>query len=187
MTWKKPWMVLSDSPRSCCSARKRLSSKAVSASRFWTPLARKYQSSFCSYHLMVRGLRPITFSSSSHSRINGFSGCSPPRGLTLSLGTSPSMATADSAAGDGATLGGRPRATLLGPKRGDNGLRKPIRFWGFFHSFEPPSPLSEHPPYRCPKTTKTGLAAGLLNSNYQQGPLSESVAERERFELSMGQ
>jgi hypothetical protein len=38
-----------------------------------------------------------------------------------------------------------------------------------------------------PENDETGLAAGLLNSNYQEGPLSESVAERERFELSMGQ
>src|SRR5450759_4980034 len=70
-----------------------------------------------------------------------------------------------------------------GQKR-HNGLRNEIRFLDFFHSFEPPSPLSEHRPYRRPKTTKTGLAAGLLNSNYQEGPLLESVAERERFELS---
>jgi hypothetical protein len=75
----------------------------------------------------------------------------------------------------------------LKAKRRHNGLRNEIRFLDFFHSFEPPSPLSEHRPYRCPKTTKTGLAAGLLNSNYEEGRLSESVAERERFELSMGQ
>jgi hypothetical protein len=75
----------------------------------------------------------------------------------------------------------------LEPKRRHNGLRNEKRFLDFFHSFEPPSPLSEHRPYRCPKTTKTGLAAGLLNSNYEEGRLSESVAERERFELSMGQ
>jgi hypothetical protein len=75
----------------------------------------------------------------------------------------------------------------LSAKRGHNGLRNEIRFLDFFHSFDPPSPLFEHRPYRCPKTTKTGLAAGLLNSDYEEGPLSESVAERERFELSMGQ
>ena len=44
------------------------------------------------------------------------------------------------------------------------------------HSFDPPSPSSWRPPYRCPKTTKTGLTAGLLNSDYEEGPLSEKLA-----------
>jgi hypothetical protein len=47
--------------------------------------------------------------------------------------------------------------------------------------------LCRFQPHKAPKTTKPALRAGFLNSIYEEGPLSERLAERERFELSMGQ
>src|SRR5439155_27326784 len=170
-----PWMVLSERPRSCSSARKRLSSKAFSSSRFSTPPERRYQSIFCWYQSMVRWLRPITFSSSSHSRSSARTGCNPRRGWTLA----PSSTGAGTAAPpnrSGATFGGRP-ALRRNPPRGlftvcvfHNG------FWRFSTDFAPSRRLD----YRCPKTTKTGPQGRLSEFNLRGGsPLRKSGGEGE--------
>ncbi len=67
-------MVLGARFRSCRLASSRLGSKAVKTARLAGPHSwSKYQLIFCSYQAIVRGERPITFSSSSHSAIRAFS------------------------------------------------------------------------------------------------------------------
>src|SRR2546427_3011721 len=168
-------MVLSERPRSCCSARKRLSSKAFSCSRFSTPPERRYQSIFCWYQSTVQELRPITFSSSSHSRSSARTGWRPRRGWTLTP-TSTGAGPMAPPTRKGATFGGRP-GLRRNPPRGlftvcvfHNG------FWRFSTDFAPSRRLD----YRRPKTTKTGPQGRLSELNLREGrPLRKTGGEGE--------
>src|SRR5216683_5916823 len=175
ITWKKPWMVLSERPRSCCSARKRLSLKALSCSRFSTPPELRYQSIFCWYQSMVRELRPITFSSSSHSRSSARTGCRPRRGWTRTPTSTRAGAAAPATRG-GATFGGRP-GLRLNPA---SGLFTVCDFHNGFWMFSTDLTLPRRWPHRCPKTTKTGPQGRSSEFNLRgESPLRKCGGEGE--------
>src|SRR6266852_3928781 len=124
---------------------------------------------------MVRGLRPITFSSSSHSRSTARTGCSPRRGWTLAP-TSTGAGTAAPATRRGATLGGRAGPRLSTASDGITVCECHNGFWMFSTDLT----LLRRWPHRRPKTTKTGPQGRLSEFNLRGGaPLRKCGGEGE--------
>jgi len=124
-------MVLSDSPRSCCSARKRLSSKAVSASQVHNAVGAEIPvqlllipldgSWAAAHHVQLQ--QPLA-----DQRLQRMQST---EGSDSVLATSPSIATAAVAAGGGATLGGRPGPRLSTAGDGITVSECHNGFWSF--------------------------------------------------------